>query len=49
MEPQTPPKKRKRVAIACPECRSRKTKCDHVVGRQVDEDMLKGMSKSSQA
>ncbi|OAG34942.1 hypothetical protein AYO21_10893 [Fonsecaea monophora] len=49
MEPQAPPKKRKRVAIACPECRSRKTKCDHIVSRQVDDDMLKGIPKSSQA
>ncbi|OAP58854.1 hypothetical protein AYL99_06151 [Fonsecaea erecta] len=49
MEPQTPPKKRKRVAVACPDCRLRKTKCIHIVSRQLDDDMLKGMPKSSQA
>ncbi|KAL1863849.1 hypothetical protein VTK73DRAFT_6349 [Phialemonium thermophilum] len=42
------PKKRRRAAIACRECRSRKTKCDHIVPVTASDEMLRGLSKTSQ-
>jgi hypothetical protein len=42
------PKKRRRAAIACRECRTKKTKCDHIVPVAASDEMLRGMTKTAQ-
>ncbi|KAL1968441.1 hypothetical protein VTN77DRAFT_1970 [Rasamsonia byssochlamydoides] len=42
------PKRRRRVPIACANCRLRKTKCDHIVPRNVTDKSLSGLTPSAQ-